>query len=181
MMKRAMASAIALIASLTLVACGSATVDSDSEVSPDATVAPLERGDSESSEQESESSSEESESEKSSAPSSSRERDNERESEEASTSAEPQPEDRGAQEVEQAPTPQARDADAAFLDDIAASGVDTNGAESQLIGAGNTACNPDDSVTIPAVAGQLIEQGRTDQSAEEVAALISEKAQAAYC
>src|SRR5690625_7750590 len=91
-MKRLMTGTLALLATFTLAACGSATVESGSEVSPDATVAPLERGDGDLlSSSESETSEERSS----------------KESTEASTSkSEPAPEDRGAQEVEQAPTPQ---------------------------------------------------------------------------
>ena len=94
-MKRLMTGTLALLATFTLTACGSATVESGSEVSPDATVAPLERGDGDlSSSSESETSKETSSKET-------------KESAEASTSkSEPAPEDRGAQEVEQAPTPQ---------------------------------------------------------------------------
>jgi hypothetical protein len=179
-MKRLMASAVALMASLSLAACGSATVDSDSEVSPDATVAPLERGDSgEDSEGSEESESENSEESSSASASTSKRAEN---GEEASTSkSEPAPEDRGAQEVEQAPTPQVDDSNSGYLDAVAGGGVDIAGVESQLVSAGNTACNPDDEVTVPAVAGQLIEQGRTDKSIEEVIALINDQAQAAYC
>jgi hypothetical protein len=176
-MKRIMAGAVALMASLSLAACGSATVDSDSEVSPDATVAPLERGDSDGDSEDTDSTEESSES---SAPSTSKRA--ERDDAEASTSkSEPAPEDRGAQEVDQAPTPQVADSDAGYLDAVAGGGVDIAGVENQLVSAGNTACNPDDEVTVPAVAGQLIEQGRTDKSIEEVIALINEQAQAAYC
>ena len=176
MMKRFMAGAVALMASLSLAACGSATVDSDSEVSPDATVEPLERGDSS---EEDADSTEESSSEATSATSTSKRAE---EDAEASTStSEPAPEDRGAQEVEQAPTPQVSDSNAGYLDAVAGGGVDIAGVENQLVSAGNTACNPDDEVTVPAVAGQLIEQGRTDKSVEEVITLINEQAQAAYC
>ena len=179
-MKRSMAGAVALMASLSLAACGSATVDSDSEVSPDATVAPLERGDSgEDSEGSEESESENSEESSSASASTSKRAED---GEAASTSkSEPAPEDRGAQEVEQAPTPQVDDSNSGYLDAVAGGGVDIAGVESQLVSAGNTACNPDDEVTVPAVAGQLIEQGRTDKSIEEVIALINDQAQAAYC
>lgn len=178
-MKRIMAGAVALMASLSLAACGSATVDSDSGVSLDATVAPLERGDSEG-DSDSEDSNSTEESSESSAPSTSERA--EKDDAEASTSkSEPAPEDRGAQEVDQAPTPQVADSDAGYLDAVAGGGVDIAGVENQLVSAGNTACNPDDEVTVPAVAGQLIEQGRTDKSIEEVIALINEQAQAAYC
>lgn len=177
-MKRIMAGAVALMASLSLAACGSATVDSDSEVSPDATVAPLERGDSG---EESGDSQESEGSEESSSASPSTSKRAEDDAEASTSKSEPAPEDRGAQEVEQAPTPQVDDSNSGYLDAIAGGGVDIAGVESQLVSAGNTACNPDDEVTVPAVAGQLIEQGRTDKSIEEVIALINDQAQAAYC
>lgn len=166
-MKRLMTGTLALLATFTLAACGSATVESGSEVSPDATVAPLERGDGGlSSSSESETSEERSS----------------KESTEASTSkSEPAPEDRGAQEVEQAPTPQVDTSNAGFLDAVAGGGVDITGVENQLVSAAHTACDPDDDVTVLAVAGQLVEQERTDKDVEEVVALINEQAQAAYC
>lgn len=166
-MKRLMTGTLALLATFTLAACGSATVESGSEVSPDATVAPLERGDGDlSSSSESETSEERSS----------------KESTEASTSkSEPAPEDRGAQEVEQAPTPQVDTSNAGFLDAVAGGGVDITGVENQLVSAAHTACDPDDDVTVLAVAGQLVEQERTDKDVEEVVALINEQAQAAYC
>ncbi|NME88933.1 hypothetical protein [Corynebacterium stationis] len=164
-MKRLIPGAAALLAAFTLAACGSATVESGSEISPDDTIAPLERGEGELT------SAPETSSSKAAAASS-----------EASTSAsEPAPEDRGAQEVEKAPTPQVDNSDAGYLDAIAGSGVDISGVENQLISAAHTACNPDDEVTVLAVAGQLVEQERTDKDVEEVATLINEHAQAAYC
>ena len=169
-MKRLMTGTLALLATFTLAACGSATVESGSEVSPDATVAPLERGDGDlSSSSESETSEERSSKET-------------KESTEASTSkSEPAPEDRGAQEVEQAPTPQVDTSNAGFLDAVAGGGVDITGVENQLVSAAHTACDPDDDVTILAVAGQLVEQESTDKDVEEGVSLINEPAQAAYC
>ena len=166
-MKRLMTGTLALLATFTLAACGSATVESGSEVSSDATVAPLERGDGDLlSSSESETSEERSS----------------KESTEASTSkSEPAPEERGAQEVEQAPTPQVDTSNAGFLDAVAGGGVDITGVENQLVSAAHTACDPDDDVTVLAVAGQLVEQERTDKDVEEVVALINEQAQAAYC
>lgn len=170
-MKRMMSAVVALMATTTFAACGSATVDSDSEVSPDSTVAPLERGSSEESEKPEDSTS--------AATSSSKAAES---STKATTSAsEPAPEDRGAREVEEAPTPQVSNSDAGYLDAVASGGIDVAGVENQLVSAAHTACNPDDEVTVLAVAGQLIEQGRTDKDVEEVVTLINERAQAAYC
>src|SRR5699024_1774334 len=76
---------------------------------------------------------------------------------------------------------QVSDSDAGYLDAVAGRGRDVEGVENQLVSAAHTACNPDDELTVLAVAGQLIEQGRTDKDVEEVVTLINERAQAAYC
>src|SRR5699024_9165590 len=141
----------------TLTACGSATVESGSEVSPDATVAPLERGDGDlSSSSESETSEERSSKET-------------KESTEASTSkSEPAPEDRGAQEVEQAPSTKDDTSNDGFLDAVVGGVVDITGVENHLVRAAHSAFNPDDVLTILAVAGQLVDQERTDKNVDEV-------------
>src|SRR5699024_10788 len=157
-------------ATFTLTACGSATVESGSEESPDSTMAPLERGDGGlSSSSESETSDERSSKE------------TQESTEQPTSKSEPAPEDRGAQEVEQAPAPQVDTSNAGCLDAVAGGGVDITGVENHLVSAAHTACNPDDDVTVLAVAGQLVEQERTDKDVEEVVALINEQAQAAYC
>ena len=64
-------------------------------------------------------------------------------------------------------------------------GVDVDGVEDQLIGAASTVCRSENSdigqVTVTAVAGQLVEQQRTELNAEDAVALIENEARAAYC
>lgn len=164
-MKKLVCAVVAVGASLSVAACGSATVDNNA-VDPSATVAPLERGVAATSD--------------ASAPASSSVR-RSAQRPASSTSAEPQPEDRSAQEVEQAPMPQVSGNDADFLSRLRAGGIAADGIEDQLIGAGQAACNPDDGVTVGAVAGQLLEQGRTNLSVEEVTALIDAQAHSTIC
>ena len=61
-----------------------------------------------------------------------------------------------------------------FLAAVAEKGVDIDGVEDQLVGAAQASCQGD-AVTVPAVAGQLIEQGRTELSHEDVVQLITEQ------
>ena len=92
------------------------------------------------------------------------------------------PADQPAREVtsipEQAPTFSPKEQE--FLDQLQQSGVNVRGVEDQLTATGATVCNGD-SVTRDAVAGQLVEQRRTDLDANAVAALISETAQSKLC
>lgn len=92
------------------------------------------------------------------------------------------PADQPAREVtsipEQAPTFSPKEQ--AFLDQLQQSGVNVKGVEDQLTATGATVCNGD-SVTRDAVAGQLVEQRRTDLDANAVAALIGETAQSKLC
>ncbi|RNE49991.1 DUF732 domain-containing protein [Corynebacterium alimapuense] len=154
------------VSALALTACGEATVEDDSTTAP--TVAPLERGPSSS--------------EATTAAESS-----EAQSPIAQDPATPQPQDQGAREVDEVPELDAsRSAeDQVFLGELSDNGVDIVGVEDQMIGTAITICSPEgtgiDLATVPAVAGQLIEQGRTDLSAEEVATLIEDAARKAYC
>ncbi|GAB2513896.1 hypothetical protein CATRI_12430 [Corynebacterium atrinae] len=100
---------------------------------------------------------------------------------------EAQPQDQGAREVEEVPeqsVPRTKE-DLAYLEDLSGSGIDVKGVESQMIGTAVTVCNPEgsgiDAVTVPAVAGQLVEQGRSNKSPEEIATLIENAARKAYC
>ena len=68
----------------------------------------------------------------------------------------------------------------AFLDHLSENGVNINGVEDQLTATGFTVCT-DDPITRDAVAGQLVEQRRTDMDAAAVAALISDTARANLC
>lgn len=151
--------AAVLVGALSLTACGGSTVDSDTATPT--TVTPLERGP-------------------------------KGDADETSTStsrprpATPQPEDQGAREIDEIPSETPRSAaDVTFLGDLTDAGVDVAGVEDQLIGTAATVCSGTGAelmkATVPAVAGQLIEQGRTDKSLDEVTGLIESAAKNAYC
>lgn len=151
--------AVLLAAGTLLSACGSATVDEGDAT--ETSVAPLERSSAASGES---SASKASESSASSSGSASAER----------TPGE-EPEDRGAREISEIPSPApAQGPDQDFLDAVAEKGVNVDGVEDQLVGAAQASCQGD-AVTVPAVAGQLIEQGRTELSHEDVVQLITEQ------
>lgn len=146
-----------------LTACGGATVDSD-EVTETPTVT------SEVTETESSSSS-------TATPSSAKTTARER-----SSSIGNGPEDQPAREVTEVPqqasafSPQ----EEAYLAQLRESGVNVDGIEDQLTATGATVC-ADNLITRDAVAGQLVEQRRTDMDAAGVAALISDTARANLC
>lgn len=158
---------------VTLSACGSATVESGSNSSEPPSVAPLERdtkaaGASASAE--------------ASATGTAAATTAHASSEAASASAAKQ--DSGAKEekLTALPTPNSvTKADEPYLEALRNAGINVEGVEDQLISAGHAACRPEDKVTVPAVAGQLLEQHRTDIAHELVSALIVENAQRAYC
>ncbi|OFT58795.1 hypothetical protein [Corynebacterium sp. HMSC05E07] len=159
------AAAVLLAAGALLAGCGSATVD-ESEAT-ETSVAPLERSASSSSAKASGESSgaSTSTSENSSAGSSSQGTGDE-------------PEDRGAREVSEIPAPAPEEGpNQDFLGAVSQGGVNTDGVEDQLIGAAQAACQGD-TVTVPAVAGQLIEQGRSELSHEQLTQLITEQGRA---
>ncbi|MBA1835124.1 hypothetical protein HMC16_05220 [Corynebacterium sp. zg-915] len=149
-----------------LTACGGATVDSD-EVTETPTVT------SEVTETESSLSSSSSSATPSSATATERER---------SSSIGNGPEDQPAREVTDVPqqasafSPQ----EEAYLAQLRESGVNVDGIEDQLTATGATVC-ADNLITRDAVAGQLVEQRRTDMDAAGVAALISDTARANLC
>ncbi|OFT50369.1 hypothetical protein HMPREF3155_08835 [Corynebacterium sp. HMSC06D04] len=161
-----------MAAALGLSACGSATVESEN--SPEQTkVAPLERSSQPASASESAS-----EASSQSADSS----DEKSSSESSAASASDEPEDRGAREISAIPSPsQTQGPEQDFLAAVQKAGVETEGAEDQIIGAGQAACNEGDAVTIPAVAGQLIEQGRAPLSHEELTAVLTDQARGTLC
>lgn len=161
-----------MAAALGISACGSATVESEN--SPEQTkVAPLERSPQPASASESAS-----EASSQSADSS----DEKSSSESSAASAGDEPEDRGAREISAIPSPrQTQGPEQDFLAAVQKAGVKTEGAEDQIIGAGQAACNEDDAVTIPAVAGQLIEQGRAPLSHEELTAVLTDQARDTLC
>ena len=92
------------------------------------------------------------------------------------------PEDQPAREVTEVPqqasafSPQ----EEAYLAQLRESGVNVDGIEDQLTATGATVC-ADNLITRDAVAGQLVEQRRTDMDAAGVAALISDTARANLC
>ncbi len=151
--------AMLLAAGALLSGCGSATVEEGEAT--DTSVAPLERSSAASGDS---SASKASESSASASGSASAER----------TPGE-EPEDRGAREISEIPAPApAQGPDQDFLAAVAKAGVNVDGVEDQVVGAAQASCQGD-AVTAPAVAGQLIEQGRTELSHEELVRLITEQ------
>ena len=108
----------------------------------------------------------------------------ERESEAPSSSSETatskSQEDRGAREISEIPSAEVPEQDAKYLDKLKDAGVNVDGVEDQLLGAGKAACDENE-VTISAVAGQLIEQQRATQSFEELSQLIKDSARSGIC
>jgi len=160
-----------LIGALTLTACGDATVD-DNDSTP-TSIAPLER-----------------------APRETRTED--RDGDGAASAgrdaapgrpraADPGPQDQGAREIDEIPEPgmPRTPEDVQFLGELTDEGIDVEGVESQLIGTAAIVCSDDESefsrATVPAVAGQLVEQDRTEKSVEDVTAIIEAAAKNAYC
>ncbi|TNL95606.1 hypothetical protein FHE74_09475 [Corynebacterium tapiri] len=157
-----MTGALVLTAALGLSACGGSTVTSDEVASAtSSSVAPLER------------SSESAASSTESAPKS--------ESKKSGGVGR----DQSAQEVSEIPAaePELSPKEKDYLKAIKDSGVKVDGVESQLLGTAATVCSNDPvaSATSGAVAGQLIQQGRSDKSPEELTRIIEDSARKAYC
>ena len=151
------ACAAVMAAALTLGACGSATVESTDDPT-DTKVAPLERSAAPTSDAASSSAASETAS--------------------SSASASRAP----ASEISAIPTPeQSQGPEREFIAAVQKAGVNTDGAEDQIIGAGQAACREGDAVTIPAVAGQLIEQGRATLPHEELTAVLTDQARGTLC
>lgn len=91
-------------------------------------------------------------------------------------------EDQPAREVDAPATmvPTYSPQEQAYLDHLKESGVNVDGIEDQLTATGATVC-ANDPITRDAVAGQLVEQRRTDMDASTVAALLSDTARANLC
>ena len=173
-MRAPLAAAILAAAGL-LAACGSATVEQETptSIAPLETTALSDAPSSESAEASASASGSASASESSASASS------EPESEAAAVAT---AQDEGARAISEAPAPAPLvDRDADYLAALTQSGINTEGVEDQLLGVGQNSCEGQDSVTIGAVAGQLIEQGRTQLPHEQVVALIMNTAMAAYC
>ena len=89
-------------------------------------------------------------------------------------------EDRGAREISEIPSAEVPEPDAKYLDKFKDAGVNVDGVEDQLLGAGKAACDENE-VTIAAVAGQLIEQQRTTMGFEELSQLIKDSVRSGIC
>ena len=89
-------------------------------------------------------------------------------------------EDRGAREISEIPSAEVPEPDAKYLDKFKDAGVNVDGVEDQLLGAGKAACDENE-VTIAAVAGQLIEQQRTTMGFEELSQFIKDSARSGIC
>ncbi|WP_049171819.1 DUF732 domain-containing protein [Corynebacterium sp. 239_CJEI] len=92
-----------------------------------------------------------------------------------------------AKRVDEAPDGQMKlsEADDSYLGALEKAGIDVDGVEDQLIGTGRAACadapEEEREVIALAIAGQLVAQGRSRESAEEVAKTIASSAKKAYC
>ena len=89
-------------------------------------------------------------------------------------------EDRGAREISEIPTAELPESEAKYLGRLKDAGVNVEGVEDQLLGAGKAACDEND-VTLSAVAGQLVEQQRTTMGFEELSKLITDSARTGIC
>lgn len=161
---RKLIAGLAAAASLGLAACGSATVDNDNGAETSTSVASSERG----VETESTSASASAEN-RAPAP--------------ALTATGRAPEDRGAEEISAIPSPEAdasgRDAD--FIGALGDKNIDIAGVEEQLAAAAQRVCAEEEPITLNAIAGQLIEQGRTELDYEQLAQILVGKARSVYC
>lgn len=157
---RRLASVLVLSGTLSLTACGGSTVTSDDVDSSSTSVAPLIHGSSSASSSTSTSSS-------------------------RSASSSAQPQDEGAREISSIPSaePAVDPTQEKYISGLADDGINVDGIEDQLVGTAQTVCSDDPlaAVTAGAVAGQLIEQGRTDRPVEEVTRIIETSARDNYC
>ncbi|OFP36426.1 DUF732 domain-containing protein [Corynebacterium sp. HMSC071B10] len=92
------------------------------------------------------------------------------------------PRDQPAQEVSVAPEQSSgfSPEEEAYLQQLSERGLNIEGVEDQLTATGRTVC-ADDTVTRDAVAGQLVEQRRTDMDAATLGTLIADTARANLC
>ncbi|MDU0479140.1 hypothetical protein QVA66_07790 [Staphylococcus chromogenes] len=98
--------------------------------------------------------------------------------------AAPAPRDKAAQEISALPTsgPKRSASESKYLEALQKQGIKVEGIEDQMIGAANQACQKDrDNYLVGAIAGQLVEQKRTEKKAEEVADIITKSAKDGYC
>ena len=159
-----------------LVGCGGSTVTSD-DVESETTVAPLERSGAETTDADDSTDSEDREE------TTTQERPDGQGS--AGVAAPPPPEDQGAREISEIPEAESPTSpeDEEYLSALTDADVDVAGLESSLVGTATTVCASEGgvNVTASAVAGQLIEQGRTELDHGELTELIEESARATYC
>lgn len=92
------------------------------------------------------------------------------------------PRDQPAQEVTAAPEQSSgfSPEEEAYLQQLSENGLNIEGVEDQLTATGRTVCS-DDTVTRDAVAGQLVEQRRTDMDPAALGTLIADTARANLC
>lgn len=92
------------------------------------------------------------------------------------------PRDQPAQEVTVAPEQSSgfSPEEEAYLQQLSERGLNIEGVEDQLTATGRTVC-ADDTVTRDAVAGQLVEQRRTDMDPAALGTLIADTARANLC
>lgn len=92
------------------------------------------------------------------------------------------PRDQPAQEVTVAPEQSSgfSPEEEAYLQQLSERGLNIEGVEDQLTATGRTVC-ADDTVTRDAVAGQLVEQRRTDMDPAALGSLIADTARANLC
>lgn len=90
--------------------------------------------------------------------------------------------DQPAQEVTAAPEQSSgfSPEEEAYLQQLSENGLNIEGVEDQLTATGRTVCS-DDTVTRDAVAGQLVEQRRTDMDPAALGTLIADTARANLC
>lgn len=154
-------------ASLSLAACGGATVDSD-----DVTATPSTSASATTSTKATETETE-TETESSTTSSSSRS---------AAPADDPAAGEGAASEVENTPeaAPMRPEKDEAYLEALRQGGVNVEGNEEQLVGTARTICGGSD-ITRDAVAGQLIEQEATQLELKELTQLIDSAARDNLC
>lgn len=161
-------------AAATLTACGGATVDSDDVKGSETTVTKTSTS--------AETSSSESATQSSTASSTATSTASGSTAASSSANAQGGPQDRPAREIESMPE-QANAYSAqeqAYLDHLRENGVNIEGVEDQLTATGASVC-ANDTITRDAVAGQLVEQRRTDMTPEALGQLLTDTARANLC
>ncbi|AKK04154.1 hypothetical protein [Corynebacterium epidermidicanis] len=102
----------------------------------------------------------------------------------APVGAAPRPRDEAAVEISALPSdgPKRTDSESKYLDELKKQGIRVEGIEDQMLGAASQVClNEKDNYLIGAIAGQVVEQKRTDKKPAEVADIITKAAKDGYC